>query len=35
MPVLCSVTLGPAGSREHYVKITGEQVTGRRLRQQT
>jgi nitroimidazol reductase NimA-like FMN-containing flavoprotein (pyridoxamine 5'-phosphate oxidase superfamily) len=25
----------PAGSREHYVKITGEQVTGRRLRQQT
>jgi uncharacterized protein len=25
----------PAGSREHYVKIVSEQVTGRRLRQQT
>jgi nitroimidazol reductase NimA-like FMN-containing flavoprotein (pyridoxamine 5'-phosphate oxidase superfamily) len=24
----------PAGSRECYVKVTGEQVTGRRLRQQ-
>jgi nitroimidazol reductase NimA-like FMN-containing flavoprotein (pyridoxamine 5'-phosphate oxidase superfamily) len=25
----------PAGSRENYVRITGEQVTGRRLRQHT
>ena len=25
----------PAGDREHYVKVTGEQVTGRRLRPQT
>ena len=25
----------PAGSREHYVKVAGEQVTGRRLPQQT